>query len=66
MEDSTIRHIVVGMIILFILITGCQCSFRWDSRPAKADDLPPLYVDYFLPSIQNHPTSIGLPPDPIP
>lgn len=66
MENSTTRHIVIRLIVLIILGFGCQCTFHFDSRPAKAEDLPPLFLEYFLPSIQNHPTSIGLPPDPIP
>lgn len=47
-------------LILSVVVGTSRCA-----KIAKADDLPPLYLEYFLPSIQNHPVSIGLPPDPI-
>lgn len=55
----------VILIVLFILIAvgGCQCSIN--IRSVKADDLPPLLLEYHLPAIYNHPVSIGEPPDPI-
>jgi hypothetical protein len=34
------------LLIMLISILLGTCT------PAKADDMPPLYMDYFLPSIQ--------------
>lgn len=53
------------MVFLAVLILSIAVGTSRCAKIAKADDLPPLLLEYFLPSIQNHPFSIGLPPDPI-
>lgn len=51
----------VAVLLLSIAVGATRCA-----KIAKADDLPPLFLEYYLPQIENHPLSIGQPPDPIP
>lgn len=44
------RIAITILIALFLMFMGCQCSFSWESTPAKAQ-MPPLYVDHFLPFV---------------
>lgn len=64
-RDIPWGQVMIAAALILIVLGGCQCSMRMNIKSVKADDLPPLYLEYFLPSIQNHPFSIGLPPDPI-
>lgn len=54
-----------AFIFLFVLLLSIVVGASRCAKIAKADDLPPLYLEYHLPAIYNHPVSIGLPPDPI-
>lgn len=54
-----------ALIFLLVLLLSIATGASRCAKIAKADDLPPLYLEYFLPSIQKHEVSIGEPPDPI-
>lgn len=54
------RVAITILIALFLTFVGCQCSFSWKSTPAKAQ-MPPLYVELWLPYISNY-TPLTFPP----
>lgn len=51
------------MLAVTLLFLAILCSLNISAR---ADDLPPLFLEYHLPAIYNeYPKSIGLPPEPL-
>lgn len=54
-----------ALLFLLVLLLSMAVGVSRCHKIAKADEMPPLYLEYFLPSIHSHPTSIGLPPEPI-
>lgn len=56
----------IALLLLLILLVSIAVGASRCAKIAKADEMPPLYIDHFVPYIlREHPTSIGLPPDPI-
>lgn len=58
--DNFTAMIFLVVLLLCIAVGGTRCA-----KIAKADELPPLYLEYHLPAIYNHPLAIGEPPEPV-
>lgn len=43
--------VILSVVLVFVILLMCQCQFRLSVSSAKADDLPPLYVDLWLPYV---------------
>lgn len=54
-----------ALLFLLVLLLSMAVGASRCAKITKANEMPPLYLEYFLPSIHNHPTSIGLPPESI-
>lgn len=43
--------VILGVMLILMLLMMCECQFRLHVSSAKAQVLPPLYVDLWLPYV---------------